>query len=101
MIENAPRGPIETRWGLGFREFSEYLDHINAKGIEAPEGGLALLLPYTIYEQPTYSVVSSNAFWRDPARADVAALLRKEEQDNPRRDLFFPQLLRDARRIGE
>ena len=29
------------------------------------------------------------------------ATLRKNEQDNRRRDLFFPQVLRDARRIGE
>ena len=29
------------------------------------------------------------------------ATLRKNEADNRRRDLFFPQVLRDARRIGE
>ena len=38
--------------------------------IKAPEGGLALPLPYTVYERPTYSVVPSNAVWRDPARAE-------------------------------
>ena len=65
------------------------------------EGGLALPLPYTVYERPTYSVVPSNALWRDPARADVAAILRKNEEDNRPRDLFFPQVMRDARRIGE
>ena len=43
----------------------------------------------------------SNAIWRDPGRADVVAILRKNEADNRRRDLFFPQVLRDARRIGE
>jgi hypothetical protein len=48
-----------------------------------------------------YSVVPSNALWRDPARTDVAAVLRKNEQGNWRRDLYFPQVLRDARRIGE
>ena len=62
---------------------------------------MALPLPYTVYERPTYSIVPSNAIWRDPARADVAAILRKNEQDNRRRDLYFPQVLRDARRIGE
>jgi len=54
-----------------------------------------------VYERPSYSVVPSNAVWRDPARADVAAILRKNEQDNRRRDLWFPQVMRDARRIGD
>ena len=63
-IENAPPGPIETEWGLGFREYEECLDHIRANGIEAPEGGLALPLRYTVHEQPSYSIVSSNALWR-------------------------------------
>ena len=62
---------------------------------------MALPLPYTVYERPTYSVVPSNAIWRDPAHADVAAMLRKNEEDNRRRNLYFPQVLRDARRIGE
>src|SRR5262249_35623155 len=31
---------------------------------------------------------------------DTAAILRKNELDNRRRNLFFPQVLRDARRIG-
>ena len=44
------------------------MDYIRANGIKAPEGGLALPLPYTVYERPTYSVVPSNALWRDPAR---------------------------------
>jgi len=101
MINNAPPGPIETRWGLGFRSYDECLAHIRANGLQAPEGGLALPLPYTVYERPTYSVVSSNAAWRDPARADVKEILRKNEKDNLRRDLYFPQVMRDARRIGE
>ncbi|MFD2427778.1 hypothetical protein ACFSUK_05255 [Sphingobium scionense] len=58
-------------------------------------------LPYTIYEKPTYSVVPSHAIWADPARADVAAILQQNEDDNLRRDLWFPQVLRDARRIGD
>jgi len=100
-IDNAPPGPIETKWGLGFRSSDECLAYIRAKGITAPDGGLALTLTYTVYERPTYSVVPSNALWRDPSRADVATLLRKSEEDNRRRDLFFPQVMRDARRIGE
>src|SRR5271155_1201615 len=49
MIQNAPPGPIETRWGLAFRSYAECMDYIRAKGLEAPEGGLALPLPYTVY----------------------------------------------------
>jgi hypothetical protein len=100
MIDNTPSGPIETRWGLGFRDYAACMDYIRATGIKAPEGGLALPLPYTVYERPTYSVVPSNALWRDPARAQVAKILRKNEQDNRRRDLYFPQVMRDVRRIG-
>ena len=101
MIENAPPGPIETRWGLGFRSYDECLDYIRANNIEAPEGGVALPLRYTIFEQPSYSVVSSNAIWRDPARADMVKMFRKEEQEIGRRGLYFPQILRDARRMEE
>ena len=100
-IDNAPPGPIETRWGAGFRKFAECLDDIRANGPEAPDGGLAVPLPYTIHERPTYSVVTSHSIWRDPARADIAEILRKNERDNLRRDLYFPQVMRDARRIGE
>jgi hypothetical protein len=101
MIDNAPSGPIETRWGLGFRDYEGCMAYIRANAIEAPAGGLPLPLPYTVYERPTYSVVPSNAIWRDPARADVAEILRKNEEVNRRRDLYFPQVMRDARRIGE
>jgi hypothetical protein len=101
MIDKAPPGPIETRWGLGFRDYDSCLDYIRRTGITAPEGGLALPLPYTAYERPTYSVVPSHAVWRDPARPEIAKILRKNEADNRRRDLWFPQVLRDARRIGD
>jgi hypothetical protein len=101
MLDNTPPGPVETKWGIGFREYDECLAHIRASNIEVPEGGVALPLRYTIREQPSYSVVTSNALWRDPARAADAAALRKDEQDNARRYLYFPQVLRDARRIGE
>ena len=100
-IESAPPGPIETRWGLGFRTREECLEYIRANGIEAPEGGLALPLRYTVYEQPSYSIVPSNSLWRDPARADEAKLLRQAEEDSRRHYLYFPQVMRDARRIGE
>ena len=100
-IESAPSGPIETRWGLGFREYEECLDYIREQNIEAPEGGVALPLRYSVYERSSYSVVSSNALWQDPARAELAKLLREDEEDNGSRGLYFPQVLRDARRIGE
>ncbi len=102
MIDNAPPGPIETQWGLGFRGYDECVEYIRAKGIEAPEGGVAAPLRYTVYERSTYSVVSSNALWRDPARADLAELLRGGgELAQHRPELYFPQVLRDARRIGQ
>jgi hypothetical protein len=103
MVHNAPPGaPIETKWGLGFRKYDECMTHIRATdAVKAPEGGFALPLPYTIYERHTYSVVPSNAIWRDPARPEVAALLRQNEQNNKRRDLWFPQVMRDAHRIPE
>ena len=101
LIESGPTGPIETKWGVGFRNYDECLLYIHEQGIEAPEGGLALPLPYTICERPTYSVVPSNAIWHDPARADEAERLRKAEEDNRQLNLYFPQVMRDARRIGE
>ena len=99
-IENAPPGPIETEWGLGFRNYEECLDYIRANNIDASEGGLALPLRYNVYEQPSYTVVPSNSLWRDPARATEAQLLRRAEEDYERRSLYFPQVMRDARRIG-
>ena len=101
MLDNTPQGPIETKWGVGFREYSECLEYIRSKDIEAPEGGLALPLRYTIHDHPSYSIVSSNGLWRDPAREAEAKAVRKDEQDNAQRSLYFPQVMRDARRIGE
>jgi len=51
--------------GLGFRDYDECLKYIRqSNSIKAPKGGVALPLPYTVYERPTYSVVPSNAVWR-------------------------------------
>src|SRR5438067_7218091 len=102
MIAKAPPGPIKTKWGLGFRDYDECLNYIRqSNSIKAPPGGVALPLPYTVYERPSYSVVPSHAIWRDPERVDIAAILRQNEQGSRRRSLYFPQVLRDARRIGE
>lgn len=68
MIENAPPGPIKTQWGLGFRDYDECMDYIRTNGIKAPEGGLALPLPYTVCERPTYSVVPSSSLAGPGAR---------------------------------
>ena len=38
MLDNAPAGPVETQWGLGFRRYSECLEYIQANNIVAPEG---------------------------------------------------------------
>src|ERR1700686_5813422 len=78
LLDNAPSGPIRTKWGVGFRSYSECLEYIGANNIEAPQGGVAVPLRYTVYEQPSYSIVSSNALWRDPAREAEAKALRKE-----------------------
>ena len=101
MLDNAPPGPIETKWGVGFRRYAECLEYIKENNITAPDGGLALPLRYSVHEQPSYSVVSSNAIWHDPARAEDAAKYRKDEKDNAYRCLYFPQVMRDARRISE
>ena len=102
MIENAPPGPIETRWGLAaFAATTSAWTIFGRTTSKAPEGGVALPLRYTVYEQPSYSIVSSNAIWRDPARADMAKMFRQEEQEIGRRGLYFPQILRDARRMAE
>ncbi len=101
MLDNAPPGPIETKWGLGFRRYSECLEYIKTNDIPVPDGGLALPLRYSVHEQPSYSIVSSNALWHDPTREEDAKLLRREEMDQNRRCLYFPQVMRDARRIQE
>ena len=101
LIENAPPGPVETKWGKGFRTYDECMDFIRENNMVAPEGGVALPLRYTIHEQPSYSIVSSNAFWRDASREEDAKRVRIEERDIGRRCLYFPQILRDARRMEE
>ncbi len=101
MLESAPSGPIETKWGTGFNSYEACLDHIRKTNMVAPEGGIVVPLRYTIHEEPTYSIVSSNALWRDPSRQNEAVKIRKNERDNGRRSLYFPQVLRDARRMEE
>jgi hypothetical protein len=67
MIEKAPPGPIKTKWGIAFRSYDECVEYIRqSNSIKAPPGGVALPLPYTVYERPSYSVVPSNAIWTRP-----------------------------------
>lgn len=101
MLDSAAPGPIETKWGVGFRRYSECVDHIRNNNLTAPPGGIVLPLRYTAHEQPSYSIVPSNAIWQDPARADEANKLRAEEREETYRCLYYPQVLRDARRIEE
>ena len=101
MLKQASAGPIETQWGPGFRTYEECLAYIRENDITAPEGGLALPLRYTVYERPSYTIVPSNAFWRDPARKDEAKSFRRYERELGRPCLYFPQVMRDARRMEE
>src|SRR5436189_5927365 len=41
MLDNAPPGPIKTKWGVGFRSYAECLAYIHANNIKAPAGGVA------------------------------------------------------------
>ena len=100
-IQESPPGPIETRWGLGFRTYEECVAYIRSKDVAVPEGGVALPLRYTVLEQPTYALVSSHALWQDPVRAAEVEALREDDETYGRQCLYFPQVLRDARRIGE
>lgn len=102
MIDKASSGPIKTKWGLAFRDYDDCMRYIReSNSLKAPPGGVVLPLAYTVSERPSYSIVPSNAIWRDPGHAEIAARLRKNEEDNRRRNLYFPHVLRDARRIGE
>ena len=48
MLDNAPPGPIETKWGVGFRSYAECLAYIRAnkylRKIEASPPGVLLFL---------------------------------------------------------
>ena len=75
--------------------------YIKESGMQAPEGGIVVPLRYTVNEHPSYSIVPSNALWKDKGRAADANLLRQDERAEVYRCLYFPQVLRDARRIQE
>ena len=100
-LSNAPPGPIATQWGEGFRTFDECVAHIRSTNMKAPEGGVVLPLRYTVFDQSTYSLVSSHAAWRDPVRFAELQALNEDGDNYGQQCLYFPQVLRDARRIEE
>jgi hypothetical protein len=79
MIDAAPQGgPIQTQWGIGFRKFDACAEHIRKNNaIKAPESGITVPLPYTVYERPSYSIVSSNAIRRGPISRRSCTRMRK------------------------
>ena len=101
MIENSSPGPIETKWGIGFRDYDECVEYIRANNIGSSADTTALPLSYTVFEQPTYSIVPSNSLWKDLNRLSEVELLRQNEDQNRCRNLYFPQVLRDARNLGK
>src|SRR5437764_13386424 len=85
MIDKAPPGPIKTKWGLGFRDYDECLNYIRqSNSIKAPPGGVALPLPYTVHERPSYSVVPPHAICRAPAGPETAMIRRPNDPGNAR-----------------
>src|SRR4029450_9148404 len=42
LLDNAPPGPIETKWGVGFRSYAECLEYSRAHNIKDPARGGAL-----------------------------------------------------------
>lgn len=101
MIEGAPPGPIETKWGLGYRSFGECMEHIKAENDLTPEGALRIPLRYSVFEEPSYAVVPSYRVWSDKSREAEQHAFRENEVGNGRRALYYPQMIRDARRITE
>ena len=90
-------GGIRTKWGFGFMEYDQCVAYINKNKFDVPEGGAALPLRYSINEQPSYSIVPSNALWKDPNRAeDAKALCQEEKRINLAN---FPKVLKDARHL--
>jgi hypothetical protein len=99
ILKSAPPGPVETKWGLGYRSFAECWEAIQQENLPLKEGELRCPMRYSVKEEPSYSIVSSNALWKDPSKAEEQNLLRKDERDNGRTALYFPQTMRDVRQL--
>ena len=67
-----------------------------------PKAAWRFRCSYTVHEQPSYTIVPSNALWHDPARADEAESIPQGTSGIYGRPcLYFPQVMRDARRMQE
>ena len=101
-IRKAPPGPIETEWGPGFRTWEECVTYIRSTEIAVPEGGVALPLRYTRARaadlRPRLVARGCGGTRRAPPEVEA---LREDDETYGRQCLYFPQVLRDARRIGE
>ena len=86
LIEHAAPGPIETKWGLGFRRYAECLEHIEANG----QPPWAALPTNALYRDGVAVLFrrAVHAIWHDKTRSADAAKLAKDERDNARRTVL-------------
>ena len=102
MIDKAPSGSIKTKWGLAFRDYDECLKYVReSNSLKAPEGGVALPLAYTVSERPSYSIVRPTPSGGTRRTARSRRSCARTRRTTGGGNLYFPQVLRDARRIGE
>jgi len=99
MIDNAPPGPIKTRWGVAFRDYDECVRYIReSNSLKAPQGwrgaaaGLYRLRAADLFHR--FRPMPCGGTRRVPTWLRSCA---SNEEGNRRRDLYFPQVLRDAR----
>ena len=99
VIKLIEKGPAQSRQN-GASVFgattSAWLISRN-KALTPPKAGWLCRTVYHL-RRPTYSVVPSNAIWHDPAPND-ANRLREAEEQNRHLNLYFPQIMRDARQL--
>jgi hypothetical protein len=91
-------GPIKTKWGLEFRRYDECVRYIRqSNSIKAPPGGVALPLPYTVYERRA-TAAGSNPSRPSAARQVIPeAAVRSLSRERPlRRERDRPNV-RDGR----
>ena len=101
MLQSAPPGPVTTEWGVGYRGYNECWEAIQKENLPLKEGEIRVPMRYTVNEAPSYEVVTSNALWKDPSKAKEQEMLRQNSRNNGRVALYFPETLRDARRMEQ
>jgi len=99
-IAKGTTGPIKTKWASGSRLRRVFEVHPRVDSIKAPAAAWHCPLPYTstaadLLRRPV------QRSWRDRRAGRHSGDPAQNEKGNRRRDLYFPQVLRDARRIGE